>query len=706
MSLVPKQIWWTAGEIAAAELPGLPRGQSSVTKVSNRLNWRAQPDFARRRKGRGGGWEYHWKLFPLEAQKRLLAEVSVKPTRPKMDRSLVWEWYDRLPQRDKDKAHRRLTIIQQVEALGDTHTGRDFAARQVGRMHGVTARTIWNWFAMIDGVRLDDRLPHLAPGYRMKKRGGPKRDCSPEFWDTLKSDYLRLEGPSFASCYRRAVRMGAANGWAILKKRTASRRLHAEVSKTTIILCRKGVDALKAMYPPQTRDKSHLHAMEWVNADYHKFDVFVRWPVEGSPGEYDIIRPQMVAFQDVYSARILSWRLDRTPNKVGVSLALGDMIDAFGIPDHILMDNGREFANKFLTGQTETRFRFKVKDDDIPGVLNALGIEVHWATPYSGQSKPIERAFRDLCDSVAKDPRLAGAYTGNRPDTKPENYGSRAIALEDFLAVVADGIEEHNTRAGRRSPTAKGGSFNETFDDSYVTAPIRKATPEQRRLWLMGAEGVKVDRNTALIRFMGNEYWSDWMHDIAGQKVVARFDPADLRTGLHLYSLDGAYLGHSECKVAAGFFDIEEARNHSAARRKWMKAEKAAAEAARRMKITDIADQMNITSPELTTPKEARVVRPVFDAPKQLQGPTERSDQEVAADQVVIKKFQDEKEKREAQKTGPYDRFRWALEIEEKLAQGAEVSPEEQHRLKQYQSSAEYRGNMIVYQEFGDAMFG
>src|SRR5690606_36743207 len=130
---------------------------------------------------------------------------------------------------------------------------------------------------------------------------------------------------------------------------------------------------------------------------------------------------------------------------------------------------------------------------DIPGLFTALGCEIHWATPYAGQSKPIERAFRDMCDAIAKDPRFAGAWTGNRPDAKPENYASKAVPFETFLAVVAEGIEEHNLRQGRRSAVAWGRSFAEVFAESYEKAPIRKATEAQRRLWLMGAKGLSVN---------------------------------------------------------------------------------------------------------------------------------------------------------------------------------------------------------------------
>lgn len=72
----PKQVWWTATEIAAARLPGMPTGQLAVSKMATRLNWRSQPDFARCRKGRGGGWQYHWSLFPAGAKSYLSAAIT------------------------------------------------------------------------------------------------------------------------------------------------------------------------------------------------------------------------------------------------------------------------------------------------------------------------------------------------------------------------------------------------------------------------------------------------------------------------------------------------------------------------------------------------------------------------------------------------------------------------------------------------------
>ena len=74
-----------------------------------------------------------------------------------------------------------------------------------------------------------------------------------------------------------------------------------------------------------------------------------------------------------------------------------------------------------------------------------------------------------MCDAISRHPAFAGAWTGNTIDAKPENYRSKAVPLEKFLAVVAEGIAEHNTRAKRQSRVCQGRfSFAEVFAASYA----------------------------------------------------------------------------------------------------------------------------------------------------------------------------------------------------------------------------------------------
>jgi putative transposase len=715
--LSPAVEWWTASEIADAAMPGMPATRQGVEQVIKRDNWRAKgPTLARRRSGKGGGWEYSWLLLPEVAKRKLLAPVTPAAPAPiRMGRDEAWAWYETLPQAVKDKAMARLAVIQQVEMLEAVlRCGRHRAVSDVAGQTGAGARTIWAWFALIDGVRVDDRLAYLAPRNRAAPARPRAKDCDPEFFDLILSDYLRLEAPPFADCYRRAVKVAEANGWDILPEHTMRRRLDAQVTTARQVLARKGNDALKRMYPAQVRDKTALVALEAVNADFHKFDVFVRWPAPRGE-EPQILRPQMVAFQDIYSGRILAWRMDVTPNSTAVMLCAGDMIETWGIPQHILLDNGREFAAKAITGGAPTRFRFKVKEDDIPGLFTGLGCTIHWATPYAGQSKPIERAFRDMCSSISKDPRLAGAYTGNTPLNKPENYRSRAIDLQDFLTVVAEGIEEHNTRQGRRSEVAWGRSFAEVFNESYARAPIRKATEAQRRLWLLGAEGIRTDRTNGQIRFQDNEFWEPWMAQIAGKRVIIRFDPAALWDGVHVYSANNAYLGHAECRLKAGFFDMDEARVHGRARAAWMKAERAALDAQRRMTAAEVGAMLGDLNPDPAPAVEAKVVRANFGKGKGLPAEAPRPSAPATYSEDVVSEMQsaliaDLATRRAAAaptaEETSRERFRRALELERRLVAGEPITIEQQRMLSVYQNTPEYLSERSMWEGFGDAYFG
>lgn len=704
--LVPDQEWWTAEELAASGLPGLPSTKRRVNAMIERLGWRDHPQLSRRRVGRGGGWEFSWQLLPSDAQSRLLRAAAPPPVATSQDRGEVWAWFDGLPEGVKARARQRLAIIQRVEAL-EYAMGKHLAACTVASEERIAARSIWNWLAMVDGVDRADRLAYLAPRNRAAPARPKRVEIHPELWDLLKADYLRLEGPAFAAAYRRiADKIAPARGWPVPTQITAWRRMEA-IPRVTRVFAREGLAGLERCFPPQTRDRSQMQALEGVNADCHKIDVFVQWPGVEKP-----MRPQIVAFQDLYSSKILSWRVDRDPNKVAVMSAFGELVETWGIPRHCTFDNGREFANKWLTGGTATRFRFKVREDDPLGVLPQMGVEVHWARPHHGQAKPIERAFRDLAEEVAKDPRFAGAYVGNRPDAKPENYMSRAIPLDVFMAVLEEGIADHNARQGRITRSAAGRSFDETFADSYARAPIRKATAEQRRLWLMGQEVVKLHAQHGQARVHGGEYWSDWMSEIAGQRVIARFDPEDLHAGLYIYALDGAYLGYAAPKLMTPFYDLASAQAHAKEQARRRREQRRLLGELRPKTVADVAAALDAVPRAEPLPLEAKVVQlaqlaersrgPLIERPvPQVQETAEEAERQ----RVFEVDFRKTPLEPEPEETGG-DRFRRALALEAREAAGEPIGEAEARWLIGYRDTPEYRSQRRLYDEWGELGIG
>lgn len=708
-AIEPTKIWWTIPELAAANLPDLPRARQALQRKAERDAWQSDPAFARRRQGRGGGWEYHWSILPTRAKRALMSMPTGEKAEPQK-KSADWAWYDALPEKDKATAQERLNIIEIVRVMIQGGASKDFAVNDIAGLKGVSPRTVYNWLAAVEGVDDSDRLPFLAPRHRFAANVEPSKDeITGRFMDVLKADYLRLERPSFTSCYERARLICEAEGASVLTERTARRRLTSEVSRVSIVFAREGEHGLAKCFPPQIRDRSSMVAMEGVNADCHKMDVFVRWAPDEKPS-----RAQIVGFQDIFSGKILSWRVDTSPNKVAVMAAFGDLIEHYGIPSHCLFDNGREFANKWLTGGAPTRFRFKIREDDPLGVLTQLGIKIHWATPGHGQAKPIERAFRDFADYIAKDPRFSGAYTGNKPDAKPEDYGSRAIDIEDFIAVVDEGVKRHNARLGRRSDTVLGASFDEAFEKSYATAKIRKASEEQRRLWLMGAEPRQLHKNDGGVTLHGNRYWSAWMNEYAGQKIIARFDPEDLHSGLYIYALDGAFLGMAACLEKVGFFDVTGAKEHSRKVAQIKRTERKLLAQHRTLKPSELGEALAGIAPEEPAKPDAKVVQLVKGDQRPTAArivrktqdvePSAEEKAEVLAFQRKVQMDREAAEAAEIQETEE-DRFLRALDLERRSEAGERLGEAETRWLNKYQGTAEYRGQLRMRKSFGDDAF-
>jgi hypothetical protein len=291
----------------------------------------------------------------------------------------------------------------------------------------------------------------------------------------------------------------------------------------------------------------------------------------------------------------------------------------YGVPELCWLDNGRSFASKWLTGRQKTRFRFKIRDEEPEGVLTALGVKVHWTQPYSGQSKPIERAFRDLCDTIARHPAFAGAWTGNNPLNKPENYASKAVAEEDFRRVVASEIVRHNARTGRRGGVCAGRSFDQVFADSISQgALVRRATPAQQRMLLLAAEGVRVRRPAADIELMGTRYWAEELVEHMGRNVVARFDPENLSAPLAVYTQDGRFICAADSVGEVAFNDVEAAREHARRRRDFLRKQRDYLEAEQRLDVGALASLMGEAA--APAPPEPKVAKLVVNARRQPTG--------------------------------------------------------------------------------------
>ncbi|MBW8285782.1 MAG: Mu transposase C-terminal domain-containing protein [Rhizobium sp.] len=586
--------WFTLSELAEAKLPDMPCTVKGYDKYVMRNGWRAHSAKVRKQAGRegGGGFEYHYSLLPPIARQKL-AFIHA-PAIAASDRSaLLWQKYEALSDSQKAVCKMRLAIIVEVEEMKLSGIKALDAVRHCCRKADIGVSTYYEWAALIEGQARHDWLAALAPSTSSIADGVVTEvaEIHPDAWDVLVSDYLRPEGSAFSACYRRMVDVAQKKGWSpIPHERTLRRRMDAVVPRAVQILARKGKEEAKKLFPAQQRSVAHLFAMQMVNTDGHKLDLHVAFPGRDKPG-----RVYLMATQDIYSRKILSWVLCEAETWEAVRTIIGNMIEAHGIPARLYMDNGRAFASKKISGGAKRRNRFKITEDEVAGLLQTLGIEPRFVNPYSGQSKPIERGWGDLAENISKHPSMAGCYTGRSTQHKPENYGKSAIPLDQLEKHVALCIEEHNSRVGRKTETAKGQSFDQVFAASIADPAnhyVRFASPSQRSLWMLTAETVTARKPDGAIHLFENRYWHRALNQWIGKKLTVRFDPSNLHGSVKIYDPQGRFLCDADCIDKTGFDCAAGAHEISRARSTKQKDDAAALKSAKRLSDLQLNELM------------------------------------------------------------------------------------------------------------------
>lgn len=602
---------YSAKELVGLSLATLPNSVQGIIYQAKKNGWATQ-----KRVGKGGGVEFAVKSMPEEVQAEIVVKlgksavknlpVLAKPQAP-VDAQLLWATYEQGTAKQQQKAQMKLGIMFAVAELVSGGVKILDALALVCHKHNqdgekpVTVSAIKSWWYQVKDADRSLWLPLLMDSYGAHSESR-EAAFTPEAWAFFRADYFRNERPQFGSCYERLKRAASANGWVIPSPSSVKRKILREIPKTHQTYLRDGTYALSRMYPSLIRTVAGIEAMEWVNGDGYKHNVWVRWH------NGHIIRPKTWLWQDVRTRKILAYRCDESENTNMIRLALLDVVNKYGIPKHLTIDNTKAAANKKMTGGVKNRYRFKVREDEVQGIIPALGIQLHWTTVRygrgRGQAKPIERAFSHggLGELVDKHPLLAGYHAGDNALDKPDNYqGNKAgVDYESFILALEEGIQMFNERQDRATEICQGKlSFNQAFERDYAVAEKRWATPEQLRYLLTLHEEVTLKENGTFtlkaggeVQGLRNRYEAYELIGTNHKKVVVRYDPNNLHDAVWVYSLDGTYLAEAHCTVDAAFGDTIAAQDHSRKEREFVRHTQKAAKAAQDMAIQEAAAYM------------------------------------------------------------------------------------------------------------------
>lgn len=557
-----------------------------------------------------------WKDLPEDTQVAYVQRANGIAANESADADLWHEFAlkSKAVQEDAKSALNALISFEEKVSDGRSNKG---AIEEVCEETGFSPAYLYKIRAKVRDVPRANWLPVLAANY---KGGGRKADMSEEAWtffvSFLKESSARMP---LTKAYRKTVEAAGVFGWEWPSYGTVRNRWE-ELPAGVKALIKSGEKALDKTIPPMTRSVAHLQAMQIVNLDGRQTDFFVKWE-DGT-----ISRPITVTIQDVYSRYILGYRFAKTEDADTIKAVILDVIDRFGLFDDLRTDNGRAFASKKISGGAKTRFRGRNKgDDEELGILTLIGAKIGFAKPRHGQSKPIERGFRDVAEQIDTLPEFKGAYCGHRPDAKPEDFTGTPVDIAVARAVYEREIRLHNEQTGRRTEIAKGKlSFAQVFEESYKLRPRRDLTQAQRSFFMFDMAYLKPHADTGALSKDGFTWWSEEHRETLlkhrNGKVCVMFDPNDRSKPVIVHDAKGNVIIDGLACLKKGKFDsTEDARQHERAKAQIKQGQrrilkgmqlKAGAE------LAAIQKRMDEARPDPVPPvPETNVSKPLFGAP-------------------------------------------------------------------------------------------
>jgi putative transposase len=320
---------------------------------------------------------------------------------------------------------------------------------------------------------------YLTPGEGLD--GKMRRTVIPEVRNFIKAGILRYPTPKASFIYEKLKKAATENDWQVPSKATFYRVIE-EILHAEKVLGQRGDAAYDAECLPKVkRDYSHLRAMEEIVGDGHTFDLFVEYRGRA-------VRPQLSAWEDMRSRKIVGWCIAPQANSETIGLALRDSIKTHGLPGTIYTDWGKDYVSNYI------------KD-----FCQRIEIAIRNCIPKTPRSKMIESLFKTVHNLFSLH---QPGYCGNKPENRPPGYDEKKLCkqkkllpMEEFVARWAAFVEVYNSRAHGELGDAPANVF-------AGTEHFRPGAVDNQLLDVLMMKKERVKVHDGYLNIMGREYWS------------------------------------------------------------------------------------------------------------------------------------------------------------------------------------------------------
>ena len=549
--------WLTVAELAREGLPGLAGTERGVQFLSEREGWAQSAGYARRRTGRGGGWDFNIALLPplarteYERRYRTVAAPEPPPAPPTPEPA------SNLTDRAARERDARLAIVAAYELFARAQRLSTETTMQIfadGFNAGSIAADPWvretvghiskdslrKWRAkktsgQADKLAFDRSAARKGKGVLEIANQGRVRI----FLLAMIAHNSHLSGRHL----RKLIRHEFGDALTLFNGRTVAVPPVRTIQRTVAKLKVDERVALTQLSNPDfyrsAMAPSGVGTYRWINEPNDL------WMIDASPVDALCLDGR----HSIYSCLDIGTRRDklyvsRTPRASAVGLLIRKGILAWGVPKAIKTDRGSDF-----TAEATKR------------LFASLGIEADVSDAYQPQQKGhVERiigTFQHDCS-----PLLPGFIGHNVTDRKAiedrKTFADRlgedtadAFCVRMTGAELQDWVDrwaaneyeqrEHSTLG--MSPAQKA---------ALSTRKIRTVDPRALDLLLMPVASGGGYRTVTKFGVRISNYHYVVMEALPGDRVLVRLDPNDVGLVYTFDADDGRFVGLGQCAELAG----------------------------------------------------------------------------------------------------------------------------------------------------------
>jgi hypothetical protein len=473
--------------------------------------------------------------YPQATREAYINEVN------RLDRIVLR--YDALnPKRTRD-AHDNLDFTPEVKALCREAVCSEplILAREPkrGKVPSPFSLDRWSRRRKAEGLITYLRATPTATTNKVDKR---KAQISPDAAEWLNDNWRN--SPSPKKLYEKLQKKARVSRWKIPSYSWLYLKYKAifPVVRTAVFQTDKIYQSLHKPYVP--RSVADLDALQMLCGDHHVLDVHC-WIEETK----QLVRLWLTAWQDMRTGLFWGYHLDVTPSSYTIGCAYANGVRSFyaqpcSRPDesfhsYLYTDNGKDYKSRNLKGEVEVHKQAARIEGGLQMLLTQQGVGLasdadvkqFFARNYNGREKPIERAFKDLADSIQHDffrSGWCGRSTSDRPDSWRDLYARHVKAAKrgqtspfptdrDIRAWVADWIHKYNTSVHTRANLG-GAKIVPLAEYQRLYTTRYEISDSTLALMLMKPTRGALKKDG--VWCLGSHYWHEAMSEFKGQRAA------------------------------------------------------------------------------------------------------------------------------------------------------------------------------------------